>query len=780
VDNKKFGINRVRKPGASGNELLGRRMGADTDGDAFTHAPILINILVFEISIQAAVDYLGHLPQGQLAQRQEISPAKEISQRLFHPLLRIDIAAAHSGLERFRCQVRHHDFIGALQHPVGDRLPHLYSGHTLHDRGHALQMLHIHGGKHVNVGLQKFDDVFIPLLVLAALDVGMREFIHQDHLGPARKNRVHVHFFKNGAFVFELAARYDLKLRCELGNAFAAVGLDHADDRVFAAAVAANGFAQHVVGLAHARRVAQEQLEHAGFLFRGRVFQPLLGALGHDGDIVHDGGANVIWRYNSPVKKNAAFVVAFKILAMVAAVLLISGFYRRAMHANPTTVALTLLLAVLGVSALWGLRLAVFMSVLAAMAFNFFFLPPIGTFAVADPQNWVALFAFLATAVVASHLSERAREEARESNARRQEMERLYGFSQQLLVTDNVVELLNAIPRFVVESFGVTSAAIYLNGRDQVYRSAPGPEFPTEELKVAAARAELIIDADRNVSFAPILMGVRPIGVLAISGNMRSGKTLEALGGLIAIATERAGAVEKLTRTEAGHESERLRSALLDSVTHEFRTPLTSIKASVSSLLSDPKLDDGQRHELLTVIDEESDRLNRLVGEAVEMAQLDAHEMKPEIGPHQLREAIDAAIEESRQVVHENPVEVRVPEHLPKVLMDLTMIKKVIGHLLENAAKYSEPGSPIFVSAEAGNNRVMVSVADRGAGIDDLERSMIFDKFYRGQSQRYRVQGTGMGLAIVKAIVEAHGGRISVTSQLGSGSVFSFGLPVAT
>jgi two-component system sensor histidine kinase KdpD len=168
------------------------------------------------------------------------------------------------------------------------------------------------------------------------------------------------------------------------------------------------------------------------------------------------------------------------------------------------------------------------------------------------------------------------------------------------------------------------------------------------------------------------------------------------------------------------------------------------------------------------------------VGEAVEMAQLDAHEMKPEIGPHQLREAIDAAIEESKQVVHENPVEVRVPDHLPKVLMDLTMIKKVIGHLLENAAKYSEPGSPIYVSAEAGNNRVMVSVADRGAGIDDLERSMIFDKFYRGQSQRYRVQGTGMGLAIVKAIVEAHGGRISVTSQLGSGSVFSFGLPVAT
>src|SRR5262249_29639645 len=223
-------------------------------------------------------------------------------------------------------------------------------------------------------------------------------------------------------------------------------------------------------------------------------------------------------------------------------------------------------------------------------------------------------------------------------------------------------------------------------------------------------------------------------------------------------------------------ESERLRSALLDSVTHEFRTPLTGIKASVTTLRSGTKLSAEDQQDLLAVIDEESDRLNRLVGEAAVMAQLDAREVKLDLRPHQVREAIDAALADSRPTLSGHPVEVRLPQRLPAALMDVAWIKKVLQHLLENAAKYSPPGSAIFLSSEVRDHRLVTSVADRGAGIDDLERAMVFDKFYRGQSQRYRVQGTGMGLAIV----EAHGGRIEVTSQLGHGSVFSFSLPLAS
>jgi two-component system sensor histidine kinase KdpD len=465
---------------------------------------------------------------------------------------------------------------------------------------------------------------------------------------------------------------------------------------------------------------------------------------------------------------------------LVLSVFLIVVLYSRYVHSNPTTVALSFLLVILVVSALWGLRFAIPMSILAALCFNFFFLPPVGTFTIADTQNWVALFAFLFTSIIASNLSERARREAQQATRRRREVERLYTFSQRLLMTDNTVELLKLIPFFIVEVFGIQEAAIYLAEKDKLYRSGGDPErLPGADLKDAFASGNLNVDADGKRSIVPVRMGVKIVGSLGIVGDPLSRETLEALGGLVAIAIERAAALETLMRNEASRESERLRSALLDSITHEFRTPLTSIKASATSLKSEAPMSEEERREFVEVIDEESDKLNRLIGEAVEMARLDANEVKLDLEPHPIREAIDATLDQCKHVIARHPVEVRLSDNLPPGMMDITWIRKVLQHLIENAAKYSAAGEPIFISSEVRNGRLITSVADRGEGIDDLERSMIFDKFYRGQGQRHRVHGTGMGLAIVKAIVEAHGGRIEVTSQLGKGSVFSFGLPVA-
>jgi two-component system, OmpR family, sensor histidine kinase KdpD len=455
--------------------------------------------------------------------------------------------------------------------------------------------------------------------------------------------------------------------------------------------------------------------------------------------------------------------------------------YHFIIQVNPTTAALTFLIGVLIVSATWGLRPAIFMAVFATLAFNYYFLPPIGTLTIADPQNWVALFAFLVTAIIASQLAERARREAQSANERRGEAERLYKFSQQLLSSENVAELLNVIPMYIVESFGVGAAAISLTSRPDVYRSGVVARdvLDRHDLQLVAMRGEPKIDPEHKVVFMPLRMGLRVVGSMGLSGAQLSRETLEAMGSLIAIATERAGAVEKLGKAEAARESEQLRSALLDAVTHEFRTPLTAIKASVTSLLSNASLDGAQRFELLTVVNEESDRLNHLVGEAAEMAQLDAHKVELKLGQHQIQEAVQDAIEKSKAALANHPVNVLLPENLPPVRIDVDRISEVVAQLLENAAKYSAPASPISIRGEVKDQKLMTSIADRGPGIDDFEQSLIFEKFYRGRNQRLQVQGTGMGLAIAKAIVEAHGGEIGVTSQLGHGSVFYFTVPVA-
>ncbi len=462
-------------------------------------------------------------------------------------------------------------------------------------------------------------------------------------------------------------------------------------------------------------------------------------------------------------------------VVVVAAVAAITAIDFR-LHVNHTTVALMFLVMVLLTSAYWGLRYAVVMALIATAAFNFFFLPPIGTFTIADPQNWVALIAFLVTALVASNLSERARREAEQSRHRRREVERLYNLSQRLLMSESVVELLNAMPSYVQESFSLSGVAVLAADQAAIHLSAPDAKFEESVLRSTLLRGEPITQG--GISYVPLRLGMRTVGALAISGDELSRGTLDAIGSLAGLAVERARALEALSKNRAEQEHERLRSALLDSVTHEFRTPLTSIKASVTTLLSNAALPDQGRRELLTVIDEETDRLNRLVGEASEMAQLDAGMFKLDLQPHSIEEPIQQAIQDAKTAIDGHPLEVMAPPELPRVLMDASRIREVLMHLFENAGKYSDRGSPIRVTSELRGNYLVTSVADHGPGIDSFEQSLIFEKFYRGRHQRYTAPGTGMGLAIAKVIVEAHGGTIGVVSQLGHGSVFSFTLPV--
>jgi two-component system sensor histidine kinase KdpD len=457
----------------------------------------------------------------------------------------------------------------------------------------------------------------------------------------------------------------------------------------------------------------------------------------------------------------------------------ITYVYRHVVQVNETTVALTFLLAILAVSAVWGMAVSVFMSIAAVLVINFFFLPPVGKFTIADPQNWVALVAFLVTSITGGQFSSRIRKEADESNQRRREVERLYQFSRKLLGEGNVIQLMNAIPNYIVESFEAGAAEFFLPQKDKFYRSGFGAShLDQERMKTAFVRDEITMEPEHGLYFIPVRLGVRPIASLGISGSQLSRQTVEAVSTLVAIAMERARAVEQLSQTEAERQGERLKSALLDSIAHDFRTPLTSIKAAVTGLLGSDEAKETQARELLTIIDEECDRLNRLVEEAGEMAKLEAGEFALELAPTPMGEIIRASLGHCKTALAGRTVDVHVDANLLPVNVDRERVKDALVQLIDNANLYSPKDQAITISAELAGDSVITSVADRGPGIDDFEQTMIFDKFYRGKDQRYLVRGTGMGLPIAKAIITAHNGTINVTSQLGRGSVFSFSLPV--
>jgi len=480
----------------------------------------------------------------------------------------------------------------------------------------------------------------------------------------------------------------------------------------------------------------------------------------------------------------------------------IVALYHHFPRANNTTVSLTLLFLVLLFAGSWGLRYAIGASLGAALLFDYYFLPPAGTLTISDTQNWVALFIFLGTAIYASHLASRIREESHEADTRRLESEMLYRLGRQLLQPENVAQLLNFIPSSVANAFNSPAVTLYLADGDRIYLSDPkrisSPKIAwnpgdTPVPAIERTRVEIVNDlreamlhpvttstADGFPAVIPLRVGVRPSGAVLLEATTLSRETMEGLSGLVSMSIERAEALEDSARSKAAKETERLRTALLDSVTHELRTPLTSIKASISSLLSQQALDAPARKDLLAVIDEESDRLNHLIEQAVEMAQLDANKVQLDLKPQSIAGLIYVAVEQSRSSQPSRDIRVSLSSFLPNVLADKAWIEKVLANLLSNAIKYSPPDQSIFVSADPQKDMLAISVADRGTGIDPLEQGMIFDKFYRGPSQRSQVSGTGMGLAICRAIVNAHGGTIGITSQLGHGSVFTFTLPIAT
>ena len=472
--------------------------------------------------------------------------------------------------------------------------------------------------------------------------------------------------------------------------------------------------------------------------------------------------------------------VVRKLARIAAALALIAGvtaLYRWPFSVNSTTVALSYLLAILGVATGWGLVEAIVASVAGMLCFNYFFLPPVGTFTIADPENWVALAAFLVTSVVASQLSSTVRRKALEATRRQHEMERLYALSRSLMLLDNRASAAAQVAYHVAQVFEIPGVAFFDREHDKLHRAGPH-DVPVSEdkLRDAAVQNTAFYDPAEQVSILPVRLGGAPIGSLAVAGSVVSDTALHAIVNLAAIAVERAGAQEAAARAEATRQNQELKSALLDALAHEFTTPLTSIKAASSALL-----DDGgtPQRELLTIIEEETDRLSSLVAETIQMARIEAGNLRLERQPHEVAAVVSAALGKLRLQLEDREVRVEIAASLPPVLVDAELAGLAIRQFVTNALKYSDPRTPILVRASLDADAVVISVKDSGPGIPEGILARIFEKFYRAAGGALSVPGAGMGLAIARQIVEAHGGRIWVDSRVGQGSEFFLTLPCA-
>jgi two-component system sensor histidine kinase KdpD len=246
----------------------------------------------------------------------------------------------------------------------------------------------------------------------------------------------------------------------------------------------------------------------------------------------------------------------------------------------------------------------------------------------------------------------------------------------------------------------------------------------------------------------------------------------------VAIALTRAMAIEANARLEAWRQSERLRGALIDSLTHELRTPLTSIRAAATTLMEPTGLDDATRLDLAAIVDEEASRLDHLIGEAVEMAEIDSKVIKINEQPHSPYALLRMAVEQSQSVLSNHTVEIKMVDPDCPALFDARLLSRVLRHLLENAARYSPAGTRILLSASRAPSRLEFSVADHGAGIEAADIPFIFEKFHRGRKAAKFGKGSGMGLAIVRALLRAHGGAIEAASTVGQGATFRFWVPL--
>ena len=447
--------------------------------------------------------------------------------------------------------------------------------------------------------------------------------------------------------------------------------------------------------------------------------------------------------------------------------------------ADSTAAGMVFVVLVVWTSTQAGVWLAFYVAVLCALAFDYFFLLPYHTLWLAGGRQWVEMFCLLASCLVVSRVAEQARRQTLQAEKRREDVERLYELSQEMMLHEDAAGLILDLPRLIHRIFALDGVVLYVCDQERFHgSSADVPASVKATLHAVAQGQNPTVFIESGFQTMALTLGMRAVGALGWRPALLSREVAAAVSAQVAIVLARAMAIEASARVEAARESERLRAALIDSLTHELRTPLTSIRAAATTLLETEGLDEAGRLDLISLVDEEASRLDLLIGEAVEMAEIDANVVEVHAVPQHTRALLDQAVEESRKALAHHRVTVEVENDDEPAWFDPHLLGRVLRHLLENAARYSPPGSRILLKNWRTPQRLEFSVGDNGPGIDAADLPLIFEKFYRGKQRSQKSNGSGMGLAITRAILMAHGGGIEADSAPGRGASFRFWVPL--
>lgn len=479
-------------------------------------------------------------------------------------------------------------------------------------------------------------------------------------------------------------------------------------------------------------------------------------------------------------------------------------------YLNAVEVLLFLLIAIVGIALRFDSGPSIAASVTAFLAFNMLFTQPYYRFTVHRTGDVLALFTFLGLAILISQLLVRIRLRTSEALLRGRQTETLYRLSVALIRDSELDSILQAIVERVVEVFDLNAAAALLRAGERLQSGAEtGARLDLTDRNLLSV-ARHAIEQGRPIGVGtrrvrvrasgpappksttphellvvPIMTAERALGVLVVARERgrrpfddEESRLLGTFANQAALAIERSLLEEQRARAELLARTDELKTALLSAVSHDLRTPLASIKASVTTLMQpDVVLSDEDRYELLVAIDEESDRLNRLVANLLDLSRIEAGALKPVREWYPIAQIVREAADRCELLLGDHPLSIAAPDTL-LVDVDYVMIAEVLANLIENAAKYSPPAAPIAITAELAGDLVEVRVSDVGVGVAAGEEERIFDKFYRVEA-RNRPLGSGIGLAICKGFVEAHGGRIWVERNPSGGSTFAFIVPAA-